>query len=675
MRNKLLFLYIGTILFIITYYRFNYFSLGLMILILIYLLIIKKYKLLIIYLSFFLVIYISININDNNISNCSFNDYFTVVEVKNNYSIIEQDNNLFIIYNNDNVLIEGNKIKITGSLKEINDNGIPYLYSFKDYLYNKNIFYQIDYKSINIVNNSPTIRYQIISGLTNKLSYSKDYLNLLLFNNKSLELEIFYDNLIKISAVQLFVISGFHIVLLKNILDKVFCLITKRKENIFTIIILSLYIYLLNFSLSSLRAFIAIILRKIKKLDLTNIDINSLIGISFLLYNPKYLFLVSYQLSFLMTITVLMVGLLPLKYRKYLLLIMPFLVSLPLIINMNSEIGIINILVNYLFTPLVSVIYMLGLIVLIFSFLDKYLYFLILGFEELTNVFTKFNIYLTFPYLILPMIIIYFILIYNLVLKIYLKRKIKYNIILIIIFLLNWYIKPFSSPYIIFFDVGQGDSILIHGQNNKYNILIDTGGNRYSDLATNKLIPYLKKEGIRKLDLVIISHLDFDHYGALDSLNKNFNIEKIIDDSNYHNIFYKDINFINLNQNEGEGSDKNEQSSVLLFDFIGLKFLLTGDAPKKIEKEIIETYDINIDVLKVAHHGSNTSTCLEFLKEVKPELAIISVGRNNIYGHPSSEVIRNLEQEKIVVFRTDKNGSIKISKNIFNQIIISKKFS
>ena len=242
-------------------------------------------------------------------------------------------------------------------------------------------------------------------------------------------------------------------------------------------------------------------------------------------------------------------------------------------------------------------------------------------------------------------------------------------------FIVNWYIKPFSAPYILFFDVGQGDSILIHGENNKYNILIDTGGSKYSDIATNKLIPYFEKEGIKRIDLVIISHLDYDHYGALESLENNFKVDKVIDNSNYSNIYYQDLNFINLNKNDGLSMDKNEQSSVLLLEFLDLTFLFTGDAPKEIENKIIDTYNIDIDVLKVGHHGSKTSTSIEFIKAIKPELAIISVGKNNRYGHPNLEVINNLRKEKVVIYRTDINGSIKISKNIFNEIIIYKKFS
>ena len=120
-------------------------------------------------------------------------------------------------------------------------------------------------------------------------------------------------------------------------------------------------------------------------------------------------------------------------------------------------------------------------------------------------------------------------------------------------------------------------------------------------------------------------------------------------------------------------ADENEKSSVLYFNFIGLDFLLCGDAPIEIEKEIITTYTLDVDVIKIGHHGSNTSSSKEFIQSVKPEVAIISVGRNNRYNHPHSDVISTLNNQKVVIFRTDQKGSVKISKNIMNDIIINTK--
>lgn len=678
MKNKFFGIFIFLILSIIIVYKFNYVSLCLLIIIILFLLKNKQYKLIIIYLSFTIFIMLTNDIDNKN-NTCSFGSTFKVVEVHDKYCIIKQASSKYLLYQEKNELKEGNIILLDGTLEEIPPNGIPYLFSFKDYLDNKNIYYQINYKNLKIIDNNETFQSKIKNSLLSNIEYSYNYINLLIFNSKSDNIIDFYNDLIKISAIQLFVISGFHISFLYNFLNKLIKIITKKDDNILNYFIIFYYIYLLNFSLSSFRAFLSLLLNKFNKkfkISLSNLDINSLIGIIFLIINPKNLFLVGFQLSFFVVTFLSIIGNIKNKYNSVLILFIPFLVSLPFIVNMNNNIGIINIFMNYLLTPIVSIIYLLGIITIIFPFLDLYLFYIIFGFENIVNLLSDINIYINIPYLKLSYIILYYLLIYFLLLNIYLKRKKKSmkSLLLIIMFMITWINKPISEPFIIFLDVGQGDSCLIHGKNNEYNILIDTGGSIYNDIANKKLIPYFHKEGIKKLDLVLISHLDYDHYGALESLNNNFKIDRIIKDNNYENIYFKDINFINLNNYYDEKEeDENIKSSVLLFEFIGLTFLLTGDAPISIEEKIIKDYQIDIDVLKVGHHGSNTSSSKEFINKIKPELAIISVGRNNRYGHPHNEVLKILKEEKVLVLRTDKVGSIKINKNIFNENIIKTK--
>ena len=678
MKNQLFGILIFIILFIITLFKFNYFVFCLLILIMLYLVLKKEYKLFAVYILFSSFILIG-NYLDNNNYTANFNKTFKVVEVNENYCLIKQDNHKYLIYQDDYVLKEGNLIKLKGKQVEISQNGVPYLFSFKDYLENKKVYYQVDYTDLEITNDKTSLRITIIDKLLSRIKYSNSYLNLLLFNNKSDEIIDLYDGLVRISAIQLFVISGFHINLIYNVINKVLKRFTKKDDNIFIFILLFIYEYLLNFSLSSLRAYLSLLFNKLNKrhkLGFNNLNINSLIGILFLIIRPKTLFMTSFQLSISIILALNIISNINNKEKKGLVFIIPFLISLPIIINMNNNIGLLNIFMNFLFTPLVSVIFILGVGVIILPILDIILYFIILGFEEIVTIISIKNIYFPFPNLSITYLIVYFVIIYLIILSIYLKRKRfrTLNIILLSTFLITWCIKPFSNPYILFFDVGQGDSCLIHGQDNKYNILIDTGGSLYSDIAKKKLIPYFQKDGIKKLDLVIISHLDYDHYGALESLKSNFKILKIIQDNNYENIYFKDLKFKNLNNfysfNE---EDENVKSSVLLFDFIGLKFLLTGDAPLSIEKKIIETYSIDVDVLKVGHHGSNTSTSKEFIQSIKPEVSIISVGKNNQYKHPHKEVVDNLCSEGVAIFRTDINGSIKISRNIFKEIIINTK--
>ena len=220
--------------------------------------------------------------------------------------------------------------------------------------------------------------------------------------------------------------------------------------------------------------------------------------------------------------------------------------------------------------------------------------------------------------------------------------------------------KNFVSSEVNFINVGQGDCTLIR-RNNKV-ALIDTGGLTYKDVANDSLIPYLKKNKIYKIDLLIITHYDYDHYGALEELSKTYPINQIVD---YHSNFpvkMGDVIFNNYNYYANDKQEENDKSLVLSFHICKKDFVVMGDAPKTIEKEIIKNEEhIDCDILKVGHHGSNTSTCEEWVKYLEPKEAVVSCGKNNHFGHPNKEVVDVLNKYHIKIRRTDIEGTIKYS--------------
>ena len=168
---------------------------------------------------------------------------------------------------------------------------------------------------------------------------------------------------------------------------------------------------------------------------------------------------------------------------------------------------------------------------------------------------------------------------------------------------------PIQNLYIqsvYFINVGQGDSILFKDKNT--NILIDTGGSLYNNLANETLIPFFKKHKVRQIDYLFISHNDYDHCGASEELIKNYKVNQVI---NYHfsKIEIGDLIIQDLNQYSFLWSDDNNNSQVLYVNFKNKDFLLMGDASVEIEKSIIKDHpSLNVDYLKVGHHGSSTST-------------------------------------------------------------------
>ena len=196
--------------------------------------------------------------------------------------------------------------------------------------------------------------------------------------------------------------------------------------------------------------------------------------------------------------------------------------------------------------------------------------------------------------------------------------------------------------------------------------------------AERVIIPYLKATGITKIDYLILSHGDYDHMGEAINLVNNFKVEKVICNCGPHNDleqelikvlhkkkipYYSCIKELNIDDNKlyflnnKDYGNENDNSSVIYTELNKHKFLFMGDAGVEVEDELIEKYNLqNIDVLKVGHHGSKTSSSEEFIGEINPKYSVISVGKNNRYGHPNDSVLENLEDSKI--YRTDEDGSI-----------------
>lgn len=266
-----------------------------------------------------------------------------------------------------------------------------------------------------------------------------------------------------------------------------------------------------------------------------------------------------------------------------------------------------------------------------------------------------------------------------------------FSLILINILL---YIFSFSSPdlRVIFFDVGQGDSIFIETPN-KHQILID-GGPSSSDIA-NKLssfMPFWDKT----IDLIILTHLESDHVSGLFEVLDNYIVENILWSGEYKEsekskiwkemiekenaniyisnsldqIILNDV-YLKIIKVNGEITNTNDSSVITKLSYRDNSFLFTGDISSKVEKEII-SQDIQSDIIKIPHHGSKYSSSEEFIKKVSPLLAVIQVGKNS-YGHPTDEVLTRLSNFGIKVLRNDLDGDIQIVSNGIKYKIINKK--
>ena len=236
---------------------------------------------------------------------------------------------------------------------------------------------------------------------------------------------------------------------------------------------------------------------------------------------------------------------------------------------------------------------------------------------------------------------------------------------------------------IYFFNVGQADCILV--RSNGKNMLIDAGDNEDGPL----LAKYIKRLGIRKIDYLIGTHVHEDHVGGMDNIIREFDIGEIYipyTTNKSKRKFYEDvinevkqkelsINYKKVgdkfelgeakceiksidNSDPTSSSKINSTSIVIQMEANNNKYLFMGDAEDDVETNSKITWE-DIDVLKVGHHGSDTSSTEQFINKVLPEMAVISVNSNtNSYGHPSETVIKRLQDKKCEIYRTDMNGTI-----------------
>lgn len=597
--------------------------------------------------------------------------------VINYYNKLEEDINL------------GDKIQVKGKMKKPSNNTIPNLFNYKNYLYYNDIHYIVTATSINKIANNTSVLYHIKSLIDlriSKIEKSSNYLRIFILGDTSnLEEEIMssYRNN---GISHLFSISGMHISLFASIIFYFLKRFSYNNYYNYSIVIIFLIFYslLVGSSVSVIRSLIMYILFAINKLfnlKIKSFDIMCLTLIITIIINPYYLYSISFQYSytisfFLITFSYKLKNIKSKIIKSLYTSLISFFASFPICISNFYQINIFSIILNIFLIPLVStIIFPLSLISFIIPILSYIL-----------NIFTNFLQYISinisnyhlgiisFPKPNLLVIITYYIFI---ILFLYNKK----NILLFIIMLIqkyNIYLNP--SFELLLIDVGQGDSILIRFPYNKQVILLDTGGLVNSDykVTTNKTIPYLKSRGITKIDYLILTHGDYDHMGEAINLSENFKVEKVILNCGEYNELeqvliklldknkiphYSCIKELNIDDNKlyflnnKNYGNENDNSSVIYTKIKNYKFLFMGDAGVEVEEDLIKKYNLeDVDVLKVGHHGSKTSSSKTFIDEINPKYSIISVGKNNRYGHPDDAALDNLAKSQI--YRTDQDGSI-----------------
>ena len=614
----------------------------------------------------------------------------------------------------------GDSLYIEGEFKQPEEARNYKGYNYKQYLKTKKIIGTVELEKAKILKSSNgsfihNIQKYIRDTINGTLTDEEGNLLLaILLGDKDKLSEDIQESFKTSNLSHMLAVSGAHVSYIILGLTYVLqnSIIGKKNGKIVCIFFLLVFMAITNFTPSVTRACIMAILTLFssiiyRKSDVyTNISVAALIT---LIFNPYSLLDLGFQLSYGGTIGIIIFikriqekksNSKVINYIKQMALVSIYanIIIIPIMMYHFNTVSFTFIISNIMASPILGIIVITGFLFIIASITVKPLTRLIAIFiKPILSILIKIsqicsklpfsNILVVTPYMF-NVISYYAIILYCIKSKKNNKCKIIICLLIVLI-LINFIIYIFPQKLRIFFiDVGQGDSTLIITPDKK-TVLIDGGGSDSFDVGKKVLLPYLLDRRILKIDYVLISHFDTDHCGGILTIMEKVKVKNIIiseqaeHSENYERfkklMIHKKIRLIEVKKGDkikiGRYSEfkilfptsrllsenpLNNNSIVAQFNYNNFKMLFTGDIEKLAEQQILKTEkaEIRADILKVAHHGSKTSSIPEFIKAVRPKIALIGVGKNNTFGHPNQQTIKNLENIKCRIYRTDLQGEI-----------------
>ena len=523
---------------------------------------------------------------------------------------------------------------------------------------------------------------------------AKGMISGVLFGEKELLDEDIYEQFVENGTAHILAVSGLHIGIIYGCLEK----ILGKKNSFFKVVAIILALLfmgeLASWSISVTRA-IGMIIMKIIAMCLDRrydqLTAASIMALLFITNNHNVIFNTGFQMSFLAVMSIAFI--LPhisSKIPDYLAVVMAVNLGLaPYQMYQFNTFSVVSLIVNIpvvyiagIFMPIAGLAFLLFLLGINLPIINFIL-------ESLAVFIVKINHWFSFgmdsydvasPPLWLILIIYgggFFLLSENFYILIVRKNFNRIAILITLITMVSVSIA-FSYPnwakdyQLVFVDVGQGAAVHIR-QGNR-NILIDGGGNINYNVGKKILKPYLLKNGCKKVDLALATHLHTDHYLGLKELDEEGMISMLKSKLIAGNIYKISKNFsiktlwplkekIEVN-GEDPSQDENENCSVFMIYYDDVRILITGDLDEEGEKEMMAYYKdksiFKADIMQIGHHGSGYSTCDEFLNLVDPTYCVIQVGKNN-YGHPHAKIIEKCVKKGIILFRNDLDGAVGFS--------------
>ena len=602
-------------------------------------------------------------------------------------------------YNNEHITQKdyGSKICFKGIFEKPQGQRNPNCFDYKQYLKSIGIKYIVNIENLKILSKSscPYQKYckflllkktMFLDSIKNQ--NTKSFIEGLLFGNSDNLDEDIYNEFKKNGTAHILAVSGLHIGIITNSLDR----ILGKKQNLVNLIIAIFFLVslciLCGWTPSVIRASGMIILKKYavyRDLRYDSLTALSFVSIMMMTRNPYIIYNPSFQMSFLAALSIIfIIPHIPKKIPDFLAVIIA--VNMGLLpyqlyqFNSFSVTSIVaNIIVVYIASIMLPIVFVQFVIFIItgisISIFSNALSEFLIEINRICTFNTDMIKAISPPFWFLVAIYLIGAFILSEFCYLLLSRKKKKSIyvyvstiLLISILTTIAFPNKFKEAEIVFVDVGQGNCVHIKAED--VNILIDGGGSANYQVGKNTLMPYLLKNGVREIDLAIATHMHTDHYQGLKELKDEGMIDKIevglIAGKAYS--ISKDI-IINTiwpieSPKDDITQDENKNCSVFMISYKNKKIMITGDLDEEGEGKMIEYYKgtdlLKADILAIGHHGSRYSTSMEFLNEVSPKYGVIQVGKNN-YGHPHVKTIEKCEEKCIILIRNDIHGAIGFS--------------
>lgn len=572
-----------------------------------------------------------------------------------------------------------------------------------------------------IVTKIKQIRQQGIAYVNEHFPHeASGFVTALLFGEQSYIEEEVLTTYQRLGIVHLLAISGLHISFLAGMLFFVGIRIGVTRERMMIVILVFLPVHALlsGAAPSVLRACLTAMMFFALLLSKKRVSASATIGVVYLtllLIQPMMLYNIGFQLSFAVTFAIMMsLSIFQTYMQKTIQLLMVSVVcqlaALPILLYHFYEVSVLGVFLNVLFVPLYSALllpfsiiaFLLHLIIpplgeIVITLLDQ-TFQLCNGITDVVAALPLASISFGKPPNFIMLVLV--VLLIGLFVKWEASSLLtaKVWVCLVVCTLLFQYHLQKLNPYgeVVCIDVGQGDAIFIKLPFNQGNYLIDTGGRiefpieawkqkrKMYNTADDVIIPFLKSKGIHHLDKLILTHPDADHIGSAAKLVQHFNAKELVIASRSEDAYQdkesiqwalsKQIPITKVEKGDSwhvgnasfyalhpyqKSEDINESSIVLFAEIGGLTWLFTGDAGESTEQELITAFpNLQVDILKAGHHGSKTSSSTRFLESVDPKVALMSVGKDNRYGHPHQQVLETMATLHISVLRTDIDGAI-----------------